>query len=263
MSRDPEQPGPGSSGNADSAGRPWAGRHFDATPPPSDDGSADPALAVALTAFRRGVVGQEAVADAVRTARLLIPLVAHAGQTGLDDHGRLLDKTQELSIVTVAAPDGRSVLPAFTSVATMSAWNPLARPVPADGARVALAAASEQTELVVLDPTSDTEFVLRRPAVWAIGRQEPWRPSFDDPEVAVAFERSIARELAVHAVQLEAGDPHARLAGPELVVLLELAIGLTQTELDAVLARLAARWAADDVIATRVDSLTVRLLTSA
>jgi hypothetical protein len=29
--------------------------------------------------------------------------------------------------------------------------------------------------------------------------------------------------------------------------------------LDAVLARLAARWAADDVIATRVDSLAVQL----
>lgn len=249
--------------HADSAGQPWAGRHFQPSAATSDDGAADPALAAALAAFGRGDGGQAAVIDAVRGARLLIPLVAHAGDTGEDAHGRLVDKTQELSIVTVAAPDGRSVLPAFTSVATMSAWNPLARPVPADGARVALAAASEQTELVVLDPTSDTEFVLRRPAVWAIGQGELWRPSFDDPEVAAAFEASIGRELAVHRVALESGDPLARLVGPELAVVLELAAGLTQEELDAVLARLAARWAADDIIATRVDSLAVRLRASA
>jgi hypothetical protein len=39
-----------------------------------------------------------------------------------------------------------------------------------------------------------------------------------------------------------------------------LARGLTREELDAVLGRLAQRWAADDVIATRVDSLRVQLV---
>jgi hypothetical protein len=263
MSRDPEHGRPESTArDADSAGRPWAGRHFDANPSASDDGAADPALSAALQEFARGTVGQSVVIDAVRTARLLIPLVAHAGDTGHDEHGRLIDKTQELSIVTVSGPDGRAVLPAFTSVTTMSAWNPRARPVPAEGTRVALAAASEQTELVVLDPTSDTEFVLRRPALWAIGQGEPWRPGFEDPAVESAFRRSIERELAVHGVRLEAGDPRARLAGPELIVVLELVAGLNRPELDAVLRRLASRWAADDDIATRVDSLTVRLTTA-
>ena len=74
-----------------------------------------------------------------------------------------------------------------------------------------------------------------------------------------AFERSIGTELAVLGVELDAGDPDARLAGPELVVRLSLVAGLTRAELDAVLQRLAARWAADDAIATLVDSLTVRL----
>jgi hypothetical protein len=36
--------------------------------------------------------------------------------------------------------------------------------------------------------------------------------------------------------------------------------GLEKTELDAVLARLAKRWAADDRIAVLVDSLTVKLV---
>jgi hypothetical protein len=61
-------------------------------------------------------------------------------------------------------------------------------------------------------------------------------------------------------VDLASGDPLARLAGPELVIRLRLAAGLTQSELDAVLARLAKRWAAEDAIATRVDSLAVQIV---
>jgi hypothetical protein len=164
--------------------------------------------------------------------------------------------------VTVEGPDGRNVLPVFSSVAAMQAWNPAARPVPADGARVALAAASEETDLVVLDPTSETEFVIRRPALWAIAKSQPWIPSHLDPEVFEAFAQSISTELAVQDVHLIAGDPDARLVGPELIVSLELAEGLTQEELDAVLARLAHRWAASDTVAVRVDSLRVKLIAS-
>ncbi len=152
------------------------------------------------------------------------------------------------------------MLPAFSSVIAMQAWNPEARPIPVAGSRVALAAVSEQTELVVLDPTSATEFVLRRPALWAVAQGQPWLPSHRDPDVVAAFVASIGSELGVHRVALVDGDPDARLAGEELVVRLELADGLSREELDAVLARLARRWAADDVIATRVDSLRIQLV---
>jgi hypothetical protein len=143
----------------------------------------------------------------------------------------------------------------------MSRWNPVARPVPAEGVRVALAAADDGTDLVVLDPGSEGEFVLRRPAVWAVAQSQPWHPPYDAIEVRDAFEQSITTELAVLRVELAPGDPDARLVGPELVVRLTLIAGLTRAELDAVLQRLAARWAADDAIATLVDSLTVRLVT--
>ena len=79
--------------------------------------------------------------------------------------------------MTVAAPDGRKVLPVFTSVTAMAAWDPKARPVPADGVRTALSAAADDTDLIVIDPASATEFVLRRPAVWAIGQGHPWEPA--------------------------------------------------------------------------------------
>ena len=248
--------------SADSAGVPWQGRSFQANPHAGDDGSADPALLTALTAFREGCGDQVAIVDAFRAARLLIPLIAEKGDEGVGPTGLAVDKTQELSIVTVAAPDGRRVLPVFTSVETMTRWDASARPVPADGVRVALAASADDTDLIVIDPGSGTEFVIRRPAVWAIAQGQPWEPAFTSPDVYTALQASIAGELAVIDLSVQPGDPTGRLRGQELIVRLHLMAGLTQEELDAVLQRLAKRWAADDRIAVLVDSLTVKLVRS-
>lgn len=247
---------------SDSAGVPWSGRHFEPNAAADDDGSAPERLVEAIRRFRAGDGGEAEVVDAVRESRLLVALVAELGDTGVSPLGHTVDKSQELSIVTVAGPDGRNVLPAFSSVAAMSAWNPKARPVPAAGTRVALAAAGESTELVVLDPTSETEFVLRRPALWAIAQSEPWTPSYLDPEVLQAFMDAAAPEPAVLAVTLAPGDPTAHLAGPEIVVRLALTEGLDRPSLDSLMARLQGRWAASEVITTRVDSLRVQLLSA-
>lgn len=243
----------------DSAGVPWEGRRFEDNRHAADDGSADPALLIALTADAGGARDARAVVEAYRTARLLIPLVADKGDEGVGPHGLVVDKTQELSIVTVAAPDGRKVLPVFTSVDAMKRWDAVARPIPANGVRTAVAAAGDDTELIVIDPGSDTEFVLRRPAVWAIGQGIAWEPSHTSAEVFTGLQQSVGAELAVLDFAVEAGDPTGRLRGPELIVHLQLMQGLEQDELDAVLARLARRWAADDRIAVLVDSLTVKL----
>jgi len=248
---------------ADSAGVPWAGRSFEPNPHAADDGRAPEGLADVIRRFRVGEAGQGDVVAEFARSRLLIPLLAELGDGGAEigAHGLAVDKSQELSIVTVAGPDGRRVLPVFASVEAMSRWNPAARPVPADGVRVALAAADDGTDLVVLDPGSEEgEFVVRRPAVWAVAQSKPWQPPFESASVDAAFRASIERELAVLGVSLHAGDPDARLAGPELVVHLDLVAGLTREELDATTARLAHRWAADDRIALAVDSLTVRLV---
>ncbi len=252
----------GASGDAsaDSAGVPWAGRSFEANPHSADDGSADPELLAALTAFRAGDGDAVAVVSAYRQARLLIPLIADKGDEGVGPTGLRVDKTQELSIVTVAGPDGRRVLPVFTSVEAMGRWDAAARPVPADGIRTALSAAADDTDLIVIDPGSPTEFVLRRPAVWAIGQGRPWEPAHTSPDVFTGLQESIGGELAVLDLSVAAGDPDARLRGPELIVRLHLIDGLDKAQLDAVLARLATRWAADDRIAVLVDSLTVKLI---
>lgn len=272
---------------SDSAGVPFEGRKFEHAPASNDNGSAPAALIRALRLFREagareagvreaGVreagareagsrddgTGEAGVVDAIRDSRLLIPLVAHLGESGIDADRHSGDKTAELSIVTVSGPDGRNVMPVFSSVDAMKRWKPLARPVPANALRVALAAASEGTELVVLDPTSPTEFVIRRPALWAIAQSQPWIPSYLDPEILDEFRNSVAFEPSVEYVSLTAGDPDARLVGPELIVLLTLAPGLAGSELHAILERLQSRWTASEPITTRVDSLRVQLGTS-
>ena len=252
----------GSSDRADSAGFPWEGRRFEHDADTSDDGSADPALLAALTEFSTGSDDQVPVVEAVRGARLLVPLLAHAGELGETPDGRTVDKTQELSIATVRAPDGRAVLPAFSSVQTMSAWNPRARPVPAVGPRIALAAAGEQTELVVVDPTSPTEFVLRRAVLKALATGEPWTPPWTDEALLAEFSSACEAEESVAAVALANGDPTCRLQGPEVEVRLALKTGLDQDALAGVVRRLTSAWAASETIAERVDSMTLRLVST-
>lgn len=160
--------------------------------------------------------------------------------------------------MTVAAPDGRPVLPVFSSVEALSRWDKAARPVPADGVRTALAAAADGTDLIVLDPGSATEFVIRRPAVWAIGQGEPWEPAHTSPAVYAGLQESIG-ESSPSSTSTSRPATRTRLRGPELTVTLHLMSGLDRAELDAVTQRLATRWAADDRIATLVDSLSVTL----
>ncbi len=116
--------------------------------------------------------------------------------------------------MTVAAPDGRKVLPVFTSVTALQTWDAAARPVPADGRRTALAAASEDTELIVIDPASETEFVIRRPAVWAIAQGESWEPAHTSPAIFTGLQESISGELAVLDLAVESGDPPAACVVP-------------------------------------------------
>ncbi|HEY4151954.1 MAG TPA: SseB family protein [Pseudolysinimonas sp.] len=243
----------------DSAGIPFEGRSFHENPGAGDDGSAPPRLLEALKRFRARELGVADIVAALHGERLLIPLVAVRGAEGVEVHGELVDKTQELSIVTVSGPDGRNVLPAFTSVAALSVWDAAARPIPIEAARVALAAASEGTPLIMMDPGSPTEFAIRAPAFEAVATGTPWTPSFADETVLDAFLVSSATEDAVRAIQLAPGDPDARLAGPELLVQLSVRAGLEKDELDTLLARLQSAWAADPVIGARVDSIGVHL----
>jgi hypothetical protein len=241
----------------DSSGVPWEGRSFHENPDAADDGTAPPRVIEAIRRFRGRELGASEVVAALHDARLLLPLLAMRGDEGIGAHGQLVDKTQELSLVTAAGPDGRPVLPAFTSVDTMREWNPAARPIPIVVPRIALAVASEGTPLIVIDPATPTMFVVRRPAFEALATGQAWIPSYEDPEVLQAFLDASAGEDALVALQLAPGDPDARLAGAELLVQLSVRGGLPSEELDALVARLGRRWGAQALIADRVDSIGV------
>jgi hypothetical protein len=255
--------------STDSAGQPWQGRTFHEAPPSDDDGTAPPHLIAAITTFKQTGATEEVVVDALRTSRLLIPLVAHLGEAGENEHGQLVDKTQELSIVTVVGPDGRTVMPAFTSVDAMRAWNPTARPIPAEAARVALAAVSEGTDIVILDPRSPTEFAVRRPALAALAQSLPWVPCYMDEAVRDEFVAAIDSAGnddwygVVNGLGLSTGDPDGTLAGPELLLRLHLRPGLDAEALGALVARLQDAWSRSELIAERVDSMTMQLVPSA
>jgi hypothetical protein len=244
---------------ADSAGVPFEGRSFQANDSAGDDGSADPLLIETVLRFHARELGLTEVVAALESARLLVPLLTARGDEGVGAHGQVVDKTQELALVTLAGPDGRAALPLFSSVDTMRAWNPVARPIPVTAARAALAAAADGLGAIVLDPGSPTELALRRTAFESLATASRFTPCFLDERVLDAFLAATSSESSVRAVQLAPGDPDARLAGPELVVHLTLDAGLGQEELDAVISRLGDAWAASPVILDRVDSIAVRL----
>ncbi|MBK0420904.1 SseB family protein [Leucobacter sp. CSA2] len=265
-------------GPADSAGFPWEGRTFDhhGTAFADDDGATPAAIAGAVAELRAAVraaqasettdqamAGLERIAAAhdgilcaFRESRVLVPMLAEAGDFGTTPEGRTVEKSQELSIVTVGAPDGRRVLPVFSSVAAMAKWHPEARPIPVPGGQAALAAVQEETDLIILDAASpELEYGVRRPALKAIALGENYRPAWADPAVEQAFRECVAGEPGVTELVLGPGDIEGRLLAPEVDVVIRVAGGLSQEDLGELLGRLQQRFAASETIAELVDSM--------
>lgn len=239
---------------ADSAGVPWQGRAFNENPFANDDGSARAELISAIQEFHISGDATNVFIEFSKS-RLLIPLIAELGETGVGPHGETVDKSADLSIVTVQTPDLQTGLPVFSSVETMKAWNELARPVPSDAVRAALSAATDGTTRIILDPGSATEFAFRRSAIAALAQQKSWRPPQLDQHVIAAFEAGIADEENVQSVAVSSLDPMSRLAGPEIKIELKVKVGLDKDQLEQVLHRVTQAWAASEAIASSVDSM--------
>jgi len=235
----------------------------------SDDGETPDSLRDAVDRLRQAASASSltgladahaAVIEVLGTVRVLVPLLAEAGAVGVTPEGRKVEKTQELSIVTVSAPDGRRVMPVFSSTASMRAWNPEARPIPVPMPQAAVAAASEQTDLIIIDAGSpDQELGIRRTELESVAHGRPRRPAWANGDVEREFERIAAAEPRIEQLRLAPGDPHARLLAPEVDVLLRLTPGLDRTQLEDVVAHLQAQFAASSIIAHEVDSLRIAL----
>lgn len=265
----------GAGGATDSAGQPWAGRSLagdDATIHnfDDDDGSADAGYDAAIAALAAGTAGEAGVIEALSTARVFVPILAQLAEGGGSTSGLQSDKEADMALVTLKAQDGRSAMPVFTSAAALQRWHPAARPVAVYAARAALSAVAEGAELLVVDPGSETTFVVRRPAVWALAQQRPWTPSYADPELARSVGDAAAAFDAVRGVEVQPGAGVASAtaggralpgggSGPELRVVLYLEDGLDAAGVQSVVSGLNAAWASDDRFAERVDSVEVKL----
>jgi hypothetical protein len=243
---------------ADSAGVPWAGRAFEANPFADDDGSARPELIQAIETFQSSTDAAAVFAEFAKS-RVLIPLVASLGESGEGAHGQTVDKSADLAVINVQTPDGQTGLPVFSSVAAMSKWNPIARPVPSDAVRVALAAASEGNTRIILDPGSETEFVFRRPAIESLAKQEQWLSPHLDEQLIVEFGKAAASEPQIAGLEVHSGDPQYRLNGPELIVRLHVLAGLNAHQLQELVERVTAAWATSEIIARYVDSMKLEI----
>lgn len=114
-----------------------------------DDGTIDPRLAEALTVYR-GAAELPAVLVALGEVRLIVPIVAV-----LDESRPVGDKEADMSAVLLTGADGRKALLAFSSLASMQAWDRDARPVSVYGAQAASAALDDGATAIVLDLAGD------------------------------------------------------------------------------------------------------------
>ncbi len=232
------------------------------SPYADDDGSAAPELQAALDRFAAvGVAALPELVGALERVRVLVPVLAEAVVVEEVD-GLQVDREASTGVVAISAPDGRQVLPVFSSVATMAAWRTDARPVPVQARQAAGSAVTEGWELLVVDPGGPVTVQVPRTAVWALARSEPWRPAVvPDAAGEPVVDPEVAQELAVAALVVRGVRAAEALPGRTAEVALRLGIdaGLDRAGLDAVLAQVNARLAAAEVVADRVDSLELRV----
>lgn len=223
-----------------------------------DDGTPDAALVTALESVRAGAGAHvEAVVAALAPARVFVPVVAVLGETGESSlTGLVGDKSADMALVTLTAPDGRQALPVFSSAVALAAWDARARPVPVRARRAALSAVDDGCDLLVVDP-GGAGVVVPRPALWALAKDEPWVPSPRHPAVARAV-AEVTEDVGRHEPSLAGGgcEPGRRA---ELAVVLRLRPGLDRDALAALTTRVSQALAARTEVADLVDSLELRV----
>lgn len=137
-----------------------------------DDGSVPPAVAAVLTAYAAGEATYAETLAVLQRSRLLVPVVAVAGEVEHDERGLTRDKTSDMATVLLTGRDGRTALLAFTGAAPLRAWDPDARPVPVAAALAARSAAQDGAEALVIDVAGPTRFVIEGDDLTAVA--ENW-----------------------------------------------------------------------------------------
>ena len=214
-----------------------------------DDGSADPRLAAALAAHAAdpSPAGERELVALLAGARLMVPIVAVLGEAETGPDGLTHEKSSDMAVPTIDAPDGRKGLPAFTSLEAMARWRADARPAPVPAPQAVQAAWSERADVLLIDLAGPAFYELSGAAMRAVAQGRELSDPLTDPELAEAVRGLLARHpvvLRAHLLPSEATDallalvPDPALAGPELA--------------DAV-RRLAAELGEDELLRIRLD----------
>ena len=129
-----------------------------------DHGEPGAALTAALAAYAGGTGSQVDALAAVRSSRLLVPVVAVLGEVEVDDqdpdHDGAHDKTSDMATVLLQGADGRMALLAFSGTPALQAWDPQARPVPVTARTAAQAALQDGAAAIVVDVAGPATFVV-------------------------------------------------------------------------------------------------------
>ncbi|MFF7546791.1 SseB family protein [Streptomyces canus] len=176
-----------------------------------DDGSADPRLSAALAAWAEDRAAVGPVLDALKGARLLVPVVAVLGEVEEDAHGLRREKTSDMAVPTLRA-GSRTALPAFTSTASLARWDPEARPVAVPLHQALQAAAHEKADTVVLDLAGPVPFELTGSALLALAEGRTTTDPLADPAVVDAVRAVVADVSAVLRAYLGPGRADGTLA---------------------------------------------------
>lgn len=206
-----------------------------------DDGTADPRLTAALAAWSADRTAQQPVLEALKDARLLVPVVALLGEVEEDENGLRREKTSDMAIPTLTAGDRRA-LPAFTSIDSLARWDPHARPVAVPLHQALQAVAHEQADTLLLDVAGPVPYQLTGSALLALSEGRTSVDPLDDPAVTTAVRDAVAAEPAVLRAHLGPGRADGILA----LVLAADAVPAQAAR------RVAETLAADDVLRARL-----------
>ncbi|WP_328428894.1 SseB family protein [Streptomyces sp. NBC_00443] len=176
-----------------------------------DDGSADPRLSAALADWAEDRTAEGPVLEALRAARLLVPVVAVLGEVEEDENGLRREKTSDMAVPTLKA-GGRTALPAFTSTESLARWDPAARPVAVPLHQALQAAAHEKADTIVLDMAGPVPFELSGRSLLALAEGRTTTDPLTDPAVLAAVRAAVAAEPAVLRAHLGPGQADGTLA---------------------------------------------------
>ncbi|GAB2818433.1 SseB family protein [Actinocorallia aurea] len=172
---------------------------------PDDDGSADPRLQAALTAYAGGRAAEYTVLEALAASRLLIPIVAMVTSEEEVD-GLRREKESEVAMPMLTGQDGRKGVLGFTSLKTLQLWRADARPVPAHARDACRTALDEGADALVVDVAGPVPFAVDGVRLHLLAEGAPVPPPHRDPDVLAAIEAAFRPETGVTGVRVGPGD---------------------------------------------------------